>query len=76
MHELDCYRGVEGTQGSLEVLDRLNIRSCRWQFVPVMYGPWKERPLVHCDIGVREEKPLYDPSAAIKIQRRLIHQLQ
>ena len=50
VYELDCYQSVEG---SLEGLDRLNIRSCRWQFVPVLYGVWKEKPLVHCDVGVQ-----------------------
>ena len=52
---LDCYRGFGG---NLEGIDCLNIHSCRWQFVQVLDGPWKERHLIHCDIGIPDEKPL------------------
>ena len=46
-------------------LDRLNIRSCRRQLVPVLNGPWKERHLIHCDIGVRDEKPLWPSCSTV-----------
>ena len=39
-------------EGGIEDLNHLNIRSCRWRPVPVVYSPLKEPHLIHCDIGV------------------------
>ena len=63
---MTCYT-VDGgwtVEGSLEGPNRLNSCSYRRQFVPVLNGPWKEH-LIHCDIGVRDEKPLWPSCSAV-----------
>ena len=56
--------------GSLEGLNRLNIRSCRWQFVPVLNDPWEERHLIHYDIGYGT-KSLRDPHVLLSLDRMM-----
>ena len=64
---LDCYRGVEG---SLEGLDRLNIRSCRWQFVPdlMVYG---KNDILYTVKLVYGTKSYRDPRVLLSLDRMM-----
>ena len=52
-------------EGSLEGFNLLNVCNCGWKFVPFLYDPREKRHLVHCNVGVWDEKPMCSSSSAV-----------